>query len=52
MGFGTREPAFHERKRDGLNFIKSIERPNEKAAIIPPGTGALREHVPLESPES
>ena len=57
MVFNEGEPAFYERKQDCLNFIKRIERPNEKGAWYDcrrfeydNSTGARSppEHVPLQ----
>lgn len=59
--FNEGEPAFYQHQQDCLNFIKRIERPNEKAAWYDcrkveyddsAGARAPPEHVPLEPPKS
>ena len=57
--FNEGEPASYEHQQDCLNFIKRIDRPNEKGAWYEcrkfdydRSAGALTppEHVPLKSP--
>jgi hypothetical protein len=59
--FNEGEPASYEHQQDCLNFIKRIDRPNEKGAWYEcrkfdydrsAGAPTPPEHVPLKPPES